>query len=179
MPILAITDAADVGLGSFYNHFGAREDLFRAAVLDALDVHGTALDQLTAGIADPAEAFATSFRLTGRFHRLAPQLSRVVLHNGLDHLGADQGLAPRARRDINAALTRGRFRVADIDVAMVLVGGAALALGRFLHDHPEADDARATDEVTEHLLVALGIDPDEARRLSQTPLPDLTEAVRR
>jgi len=35
VPILEITQAADVGLGSFYNHFDSKEELFRAAVDDA------------------------------------------------------------------------------------------------------------------------------------------------
>ena len=32
MPILEITQAADVGMGSFYNHFETKEQLFDAAV---------------------------------------------------------------------------------------------------------------------------------------------------
>src|SRR5512133_2516535 len=47
VPILEITQAADVGLGSFYNHFDSKEQLFRAALEDALDAYGELLDQLT------------------------------------------------------------------------------------------------------------------------------------
>ena len=46
--ILEITQAADVGLGSFYNHFDSKDELFRAAVDDALDLLAAVLDQLTA-----------------------------------------------------------------------------------------------------------------------------------
>src|SRR3981081_4844249 len=63
VPVLEITQAADVGMGSFYNHFDSKEQLFEAAVADVLDAHGTMLDRLTASIDDPAETFATSFRL--------------------------------------------------------------------------------------------------------------------
>ena len=42
VPILEITQAADVGMGSFYNHFDSKEQLFDAAVEDALDAHGAA-----------------------------------------------------------------------------------------------------------------------------------------
>ena len=48
MPVLEITQAADVGMGSFYNHFDSKEELFEAAVADVLDAHGALLDQLTA-----------------------------------------------------------------------------------------------------------------------------------
>src|ERR1700752_711064 len=68
VPILEITQAADVGLGSFYNHFESKEELFEAAVEDVLELLGGLLDELTAGLDDPAEVFAQSFRLFGRFH---------------------------------------------------------------------------------------------------------------
>lgn len=76
VPILELTQAADVGLGSFYNHFACKEELFRAALEDALDAYGDLLDQLTIGLDDPAEVFAQSFRLTGRLHRRQPQRAR-------------------------------------------------------------------------------------------------------
>src|ERR1700749_655278 len=69
VPVLEITQAADVGMGSFYNHFESKEQLFDAAVAEVLDAHGDLLDQLTASIEDPAETFACRFRLTGRLFR--------------------------------------------------------------------------------------------------------------
>src|ERR1700743_1156117 len=77
VPVLEITKAADVGMGSFYNHFDSKEQLFEAAVADVLDAHGALLDRLTAAIDDPAEMFATSYRLTGRLFRRRPQESDI------------------------------------------------------------------------------------------------------
>lgn len=173
VPILELTHAADVGMGSFYNHFDSREQLFRTAVEDALDRYGTVLDELTVGLDDPAHVFAQSFRLTGRLHRRSPELSRVLLTNGLALAGSDKGLAPRARRDIEDGVRAGRFTVRDPELAMVIVAGAALCLGQLLHDHPERDDAEATDRVTEDLLRMLGLPPDEAHEICQRPLPGL------
>ena len=82
VPVLEITQAADVGMGSFYNHFDSKEQLFEAAVADVLDAHGAMLDRLTASIEDPAETFATSFRLTGRLFRRRPQESEILLAHG-------------------------------------------------------------------------------------------------
>ena len=53
VPVLEITQAADVGMGSFYNHFESKEQLFDAAVADVLDAHGALLDQLTSGSTIP------------------------------------------------------------------------------------------------------------------------------
>jgi AcrR family transcriptional regulator len=71
-----------VGLGSFYNHFQSKEELFEAAVEDVLDLLGGLLDELTADIDDPAEVFAQSFRLFGRIHRRNPDMSKVFLNTG-------------------------------------------------------------------------------------------------
>lgn len=172
-PILEITQAADVGMGSFYNHFASRDELFRAAVEDALDRLGAALDVLTERIDDPAQAFAQSFRLVSRLHRRAPTLSKSLLANGLGLTEVTTGITPRARRDIESAVEAGRFQVRDLDLTMTLVTGAALCLGQLLHDHPDRDDAEAADQVTEDLLRMLGLPADEATRIAWSPLPGL------
>jgi AcrR family transcriptional regulator len=173
VPILEITQAADVGMGSFYNYFATKEQLFQAAVADALEQHGAVLDELTEGLDDPAHVFAQSFRLTGRLHRRSPELSKVLLSNGLALAESDSGLAPRARRDIENGIRAGRFTVSDADLAMVVVAGAAICLGQLLHDHPERDDATAADQVAEDLLRMLGLPPGEAREICERPLPVL------
>ena len=176
--VLEITQAADVGLGSFYNHFETKEQLYQAAVEDALDTHGAVLDALTTGLDDPAQVFAQSFRLTGRLHRRNPELSKVLLHYGLELATSAHGLAPRARRDIEAAVRAGRFTVRDTELAMVTVAGAALGLGQLLHRRPERDDAEATDQVTEDLLRMLGLNAADAHECSTRPLPDLDTLAR-
>ncbi|MEO3811545.1 TetR/AcrR family transcriptional regulator [Sphaerisporangium sp. B11E5] len=171
--ILELTQAADVGMGSFYNHFSSKDELFRAAVDDALERHGATLDELTRGIDDPAEVFACSFRLTGRLHRRHPQLSQVMLNTGLAVVTSEHGLAPHTRRDIQAGIQAGRFTVSDPELALVIAAGAALCLGQLLHAQPERDDATATDRVAEDLLRTFGIPADEAHQICRRPLPDL------
>ena len=174
-PIVEITQAADVGMGSFYNHFESKEQLFHAAVEDALDAHGALLERLTAGLDDPAEVFACRLRLTGRLHRRQPELSKVLLHNALALARSDRGLALRARRDLDAASRAGRFTVDDPELAVAVIAGATVCLGQLLHDQPGRDDAHATDQVTEDLLRMLGVPADEAHRICLRPLPDPDE----
>ncbi|MBF6136970.1 TetR/AcrR family transcriptional regulator [Nocardia otitidiscaviarum] len=173
VPILEITQAADVGMGSFYNHFQTREELFQAAVEEALDTHGAALDALCEQLDDPAQIFAQSFRLTGRLHRRNPTLSKVLLNNGLQLARSDKGLAPRARRDIEDAVRAGRFEVADPELAMTIVAGAAICLGQLLHEQPDRDDGEAADQVTADLLRMFGLTPEEADDICGRPLPSL------
>ena len=177
VPVLEITQAADVGMGSFYNHFQSKDELFEAAVAEVLDLHGAVLDRLTAGHQDPAMAFTTSFRLTGRLHRLLPEMSRVLLHSAPDLIRSPKGLAPRARRDIQACIDAGRFTINDADLALVAVAGTAVFLGHFLHDHPDRDDAGATDELTRGLLRMFGVSARDAQRLCAAELPELDLAA--
>ncbi|MGZ6777777.1 MAG: TetR/AcrR family transcriptional regulator [Mycobacterium sp.] len=173
VPVLEITQAADVGMGSFYNHFESKEQLFDAAVAEVLDAHGALLDHLTASLEDPAETFACSFRLTGRLFRRRPQESQILLANGTALLSSQLGLAPRALRDIQAGVRAGRFTVEDPELALAVAGGALLGLGNLLRNQPDRDDAAAADAVTEDVLRLFGLSPDEARDVCRRPLPDL------
>ena len=173
VPVLEITQAADVGMGSFYNHFDSKEQLFEAAVAEVLDAHGALLDHLTSSVEDPAETFACSFRLTGRLFRRRPQESRILLANGIALLSSDLGLAPRALRDIEAAVQAGRFTVDDPELALSVAGGALLGLGNLLRNQPDRDDEAAADAVTEDVLRLFGLSADEAREVCRRPLPDL------
>jgi AcrR family transcriptional regulator len=175
VPVLEITQAADVGMGSFYNHFDSKEELFQAAVNEALDELGAILDKLTAEGEDPAETFARSFRLVGRLFRRRPEMCRVLLSAGLTLISADRGLAPRALCDITLAVRAGRFTVDDPELALSVVGGALLALGQLLHDQPERCDAEAADRATRGVLIMFGLPADEAEEICRRPLPDLDE----
>jgi len=171
--ILEITQLADVGMGSFYNHFESREQLFEAAVDDALEQQGDFLDRVTTDLEDPAEAFARSFRMVGRLHRLVPELSKVILSQGAALVTSDHGLAPRALRDIRAAVEAGRFADTDTTAALLITGGAALSLAQHIHENPDTDDAALTDTVAQSLLVMLGLGSDDARAIVGRPLPDV------
>jgi AcrR family transcriptional regulator len=176
VPVLEITQAADVGMGSFYNHFDSKEQLFQAAVDDVMDQHGALLDSLTESFEDPAEAFACSFRLTGRFFGRRPQESRVLLNSGPGPILSDRGLAHRAVRDITAANRAGRFHVADPELAMAMAAGTLYGLGQLLTDHPDRDDAQTTDQATAALLRAFGMSADDADEICHRPLPELDAA---
>lgn len=169
--IQEITDAADVGFGSFYNHFDSKESLFTVAVESTVEDWALLRDQIVAGYEDPAEVFAVSFRMAGRLQRQAPELARALLNSGLGVLTHDQGLAPRARRDIVAATQAGRFDVEDPDIALMAAGGSLLGLLHWLDVHPGADAAALSDEMAARVLRMFGMTKRDAMRLCTRPLP--------
>jgi AcrR family transcriptional regulator len=169
--IQEITDAADVGFGSFYNHFESKDELFEAAVTQTLKAYVDLRDGVVAGYDDPAEIFTVSFRMTGRLQKHHPELVRVLLNTGPRILVHDAGLAPRARQDIAAAKEAGRFDVDNVDLALMAAGGAMLGLLQLLESQPDADTAALTDQMTFAVLRMFGMTKREATKLCSRPLP--------
>lgn len=174
VPVLEITQLADVGMGSFYNHFDSKEELFEAAVADVLDSYGAVLDSLTIGMDDPAETFAASFRLTGRFFRRRPLESLILMANWPRLITSDRGLAPRALRDIKEAVAAGRFTVDDPELALAVASGILLGLGTLLQRDTTRDDGATADAVTEDLLRMFGMSAAQAHKVCSRPLPEVT-----
>lgn len=169
--IQVIAERADVGFGSFYNHFETKEALFDAAVADALEEYGQLLDAATGSIDDPAETFATSVRLALRLAASHPEITGILRFRGLQHVHSGTGLGPRALRDLEVGRASGRFRIEDAQVALSVVGGAVLGMVQL---GATADLGEAAGEQTaEMILRMLGVPTDEARELSIRPLPDL------
>lgn len=173
--IQAIAERADVGFGSFYNHFESKTELFQAAVVDALEEFGQAFDLLLADIDDPAELVATSFRLSARMADSHPELMQVLRHRGLAHIHSELGLAPRALRDLEAGAASGRFALTDPTVALSALGGTLLALVELRFARPDLDGDEAAANLAEMVLRMLGVPPDECRAIARRPLPALDE----
>lgn len=168
-----ITEAADVGLGSFYNHFTSKDELFLAVVDDVLTETGTLLDQLHEGWDDPVAAYARSVRLSAIGALLRPKVARILVRRGLDYLDTPNGPAAHILRDIEAAVATGRLRTGNPKLALTMTLGSVLAtLGLALSDPDFAAQPLAA-QLTENLLRMLGLPDDEARRLATEPLPEV------
>ncbi len=170
--IQEITERADVGFGSFYNHFASKEALFEAAVVRALDDHSAWLDGILQGEDDAALVFATSLRLTGRLLRTAPTMAHVVKNALGPVLAAERGIAARARRDLTRAAEQGRLTIEDPDVALACTAGALVGVIHLLAARDDLVIESTTDLMVEHVLGMFGMPRDEARRLVSLPLPE-------
>lgn len=171
--IQEITEAADIGFGSFYNHFDAKEELFRTASEEVLERWGRMIDRACAGIDDAAEVFATSFRISGRLGWTHPDLARFITGAGLELLDIPRGLAPRALRDIKIGQANGRFTFPHAEIALSAVAGGLLGLLRVHQQHPEQIDETAVDETAEAMLRMFGVPAREAKRIASRKLPDI------
>ncbi|MGW1627047.1 TetR/AcrR family transcriptional regulator [Streptomyces sp. NPDC002172] len=171
--IQAITEQADVGFGSFHNHFGSKAELFETAVVDALEEFGQAFDERLTGIDDPAELVAAGFRLSARMADSHPELMQVLRRRGLGHIHAENGLIRRALRDVQVGTASGRFTAVDPTVALCALGGSLLSLVELRFARPEVDGDEAAANLAEMVLRMLGVPPDDAHEVARRPLPGL------
>jgi AcrR family transcriptional regulator len=171
--IAEITEAADVGFGSFYNHFDSKEQLFRTVSEEVFERWGQLIDRASAGITDPAERFAAGTRISGRLGWTHPDIAGFLTGAGLDALDMPGGLAPRALRDIRAGQAAGRFTVPDPEIALSAVAGGLLGLLRLCQRHPGRVTEATVDQLAEAELRLLGVPAGEAARLTALPLPPM------
>ncbi|MGW1751743.1 TetR/AcrR family transcriptional regulator [Streptomyces sp. NPDC002092] len=170
--IQAIAERADVGFGSFYNHFQSKTELFDAAVVDALEEFGQSFDERLAGIDDPAELVAAGFRLSARMADSHPELLQVLRRRGLGHIHTDNGLTRRALRDLQVGMASGRFTDTDPAVALTAVGGTLLSLVELRFARPDVDGDEAAANLAEMVLRMLGVSQEDAHEVARRPLPD-------
>ena len=171
--IQEITEAADVGFGSFYNHFDSKEQLFQTVSEEVFERWGQLIDRASAGITDPAELFAVGTRISGRLGWTHPDIAGFLTGVGLDVLDMPSGLAPRALRDIRAGQDSGRFTMPDAEIALSAMAGGLLGLLRMCQRHPERVTEATVDQLAEAELRLLGVPAGEAARLVALPLPPI------
>ncbi|MET8471465.1 TetR/AcrR family transcriptional regulator [Streptomyces sp. NPDC006422] len=171
--IQAIAERADVGFGSFYNHFDSKAELFEAAVVDALEEYGQTFDRLLADIDDPAELVTAGFRLSARMAESHPELMQVLRRRGLGHIHTDNGLVRRALRDLQVGMASGRFTTLDTTVALSALGGALLSLVELRFARPDVDGDDAAVNLAEMVLRMLGVPSADAHEVARRPLPEL------
>lgn len=120
---------------------------------------------------DPATAVARSARLTVRLAVARPETAQVLVRHGMAYIDADEGLAPRALRDIENGIAASRFRVGEPRLALATTAGALLAVLHVSLANPDAVTDATCDEAAEQLLRMLGVPLDEAREIATAPLP--------
>jgi len=169
--IQEITDTADVGFGSFYNHFDSKTELFEVAVREVLEEYGESLDRACADLTDPAEIYAVGVRMTARLALTRPAVAQVLIQVGLSYASEGQGLAARAQRDIRRGIADGRFTTEDARLGLISTAGCVLAFLQTALDHPDELNETDADTLAEMLLRMLGMTARSAHAVARRPLP--------
>lgn len=166
-----ITERADVGFGTFYNHFDTKAELFETAVREVLEEYGAALDRACASLTDSAEIYAVGVRMTARLASTQPAVAQVLVQVGMSYAWSEDGLAARALRDIGRGIDDGRFTIPDARLGLLSTAGCVLAFLQLSLERPgdlTDDDA---DALAEMLLRMLGMPARSATAVAHRVLP--------
>ena len=167
--IAEITEEADVGFGSFYNHFASKEELVEVVLDEALEAQGRIVDGLTEGIEDPAEIVSVAHRYFVGAARSDPTLAWLLVRLDTSHRVMTRALGGRARRDLERGIACGRFKVADGELAFIDTAGALLLVMRAVLDGGLGPDAERHH--AEGMMRVLGLSPEEAAEVAARPFP--------
>lgn len=122
-----ITEAADVGFGSFYNHFESKEAIYDALMHSVFEEFAETLVEQVKHVDDPAHAVAFSVRHTLLRARREPTWGKFLLREGYSARALSRGLGQFLLRDIVKGVAAGRFKAPDLALSFVAVGGLVLA----------------------------------------------------
>lgn len=171
--IQEITDEADVGFGSFYNHFDSKDAIVEAVLKETIAAQAEAVAAVTADMEDPAEIIAAAHRYFIRRARSDPDWAWLLVRLDASHNILLSALGPFARRDLQQGIKAGRLHVPDERVALFATGGALLAIMRAVLDQHAPKDADVHH--AEGILRMLGLSADTAAEVARRPLPKIPD----
>lgn len=170
--IKQFADAAEMSVGSIYQHFGSKEGLIEAAVADALAEWNRWVQLVLAEVDDDLERLVFPMRFITRLSSTHPSYAAMftncseVITRLFLHLEPSDPFSI-----VNSLVAAGR--IPDIDIELrtrtVLFSVAMLALVGFTSSYIDLAEA---DQSIGLIIGMLGVSPDDADRLIRLPLPD-------
>lgn len=172
--IQQITEAADIGFGTFYNYYPTKEALAED-VLDCMIRNlGERNDIMTRrlGETDPVRIVANSVRFVIREMVDGPMFHWWVSHLEVLVDRMRTGFAPFGLRDIDRAVEAGAYDLIDGDRDLAwsqlnwLMAAGGRDIIRGVHDR------RDEQAIVTGILRVMGVDPHRARLATSTSLPE-------
>jgi AcrR family transcriptional regulator len=170
LTVAEITEAADVGFGTFYGYFATRDDLVDALLVEAGEELAGENDRLTEPLEDPAEIVAAAVRNTITSVDRDPVWAAFLVHAAFSqHPQIWVALSTRMMRDVRTGVGSGRFTTEDLAAVPFLVGGAVLGVLRGKLDGLLAEGTET--EAAVGVLLILGLSRADAVEVAHRPLP--------
>lgn len=165
-----ITEAADVGFGSFYNYFSSKDEILAAATDVLFERIGNRIDSTVGAIGDPLQALAAALRLFVNIVIPKPEWAKFIVRVSMVPGYKQVGLFPRLFRDIHRVEESGRLLIMDSGTATYAVGGAMLFLVTALLEGDLPVEG-APERIAGMALRMLGVSEAEITQLVSVPLP--------
>jgi AcrR family transcriptional regulator len=162
-----IVQAAQVGKGSFYNHFEGREALLRAISREIRAGVERQVDLANAGVADPASRMARAICTYLRYALDEPERAGVLARLYSGHVSFTSPLNRGLMDDIAAGLAASRFSVQTVETGMLFVIGVTqAALVRLVQEPSPSLAVSLAQQMSALVLRGLGVEAAEAELIA-------------
>lgn len=172
-----ITEEADVGLGSFYNHFSSKEELVRVVFADRVEELGKIFDNISSTVSDPALAVSYIQKMFLEKVRTDTAWGWFAVHAEIALQQMDIAFSERARKDLQRGVEQGRFAIESVDIAVRFIMATLLVLTRALLE--SRLDPEVIVRSIELQLRMLGVSVEDAHAIVCRPLPDSAQSFLR
>jgi AcrR family transcriptional regulator len=171
--IQEITQFADVGYGTFYNHFPSKEAVVDAVIKAALLRILGLSDRLVEVLPDPVEAFGMDLRMGLHGSRTDRVWGWFLIRSTLSRgQTLRMGMADSLKRSIENGVAGGHFKCDDIEMACHAIGGLLLLGTINLVSGDMPDDYE--DRLVTTALKFLGIRAARIESVLAKPYPKLS-----
>jgi len=171
--IREIADAADIGFGSFYNHFATKEELVEAVVGDFLGSTTAEIMERAWAREDPAEVAVVAQRLFIRLATENPRLAWLIVRLDRGEALLETASLPQLGAVLERGAAAGRFAQVDVAVTVSFVVGATISVMRGILEGRLGPDADV--QAARTMLRACGVADAEAARLAALELTNVPE----
>lgn len=165
-----ITEAADVGHGTFYVHFSTKAEVLRPLIDELADGIHDEVDRL-AGRRDPAERLSAGIRILLRAIARDPLWRAFVFESGTPFRRLGEGVGRPPVEDMQRGIESGRFHVEDVRAAWCFLDGALIGVLTAINEGRL--DESAAETTAEFFLRTIGVPLDEAARIAHRRLDEV------
>jgi AcrR family transcriptional regulator len=164
MSIDDVVVGAEVSRGSFYKYFPSADALVREVAKQIANELIRMAEPVVIDFDDPAERVSCGIRLVSRTALDHPAVAAFLVRLGWPEVRGSGILLDFVRRDLSVGIRQGRFGRMPVTLALNIVSGAVLGAAQcMLAPDCERDFAEQSAAAA---LRALGVDADEAKRIS-------------
>jgi AcrR family transcriptional regulator len=169
-----ITEAADVGFGSFYNHFASKDEILSVVTEQLLDSIGKYIDDTIKDASDPLETLATALRLFIAILISKPEWAQFIIRISATPNYKQFGIFKRLFRDIEKVSEISNSKIVDPGTVNYAIGGAMLFMVVALLEGDLPSD-NAPNRIAAAALRILGQKESAIEKLIARPLPKITK----
>jgi AcrR family transcriptional regulator len=169
-----ITEAADVGFGSFYNHFASKDEVLSVVTEQLLDSIGKFIDETIKDASDPLETLATALRLFIAILISKPEWAQFIIRISATPNYKQFGIFHRLFRDIEKVSEKSNSNIVDPGTVNYAIGGAMLFMVVALLEGDLPSD-NAPNRIAAAALRILGQNEGAIAKLIAKPLPKITK----